>query len=354
DRNVIWWSDNPGVAEVDPEGNVTALTLGEAVIYADSGEHRASCHVTVVPTPVEGITLNQEYAELKVGEILQLIADVYPGDATDRYVTWWSDNPGVAEVDPEGNVTALTLGEAVIYADSGEHRASCHVTVVPTPVEGITLNQEYAEMKVGEVIQLTTSIYPENSTDKTVSWSSDDEFVAIVDSDGNVTALSIGECNIIAMAADGSGESAVCHITVSPILIESITLNPESWNGEEGESFKIEAYIYPEDATLKDLLWTSSDETVATVDGEGLVSVLKEGFCVITVIAIDGSGVSAECMITSTTGIDEVLDEGKLFDVYNLNGILIRKNCDHDFMKTLHPDLYIVRQGNKNMKVIIR
>ena len=85
-----------------------------------------------------------------------------------------------------------------------------------------------------------------------------------------------------------------------------------------------------------------------------MVSVLKEGFCVISVTAMDGSGVSAECMITSVSGIDEVFDDCKPFDVYTIHGILIKKECDNEFLKTLTPDVYIVRQDDKVMKVVIR
>ena len=222
------------------------------------------------------------------------------------------------------------------------------------PVESIFLSVIELGIHERESINIEAHVLPEAATNKSVIWSSDDESIARVDQDGKVSAVNIGECNIIAMAADGSGVSAVCHITVLPILVETILLNPESWNGVEGESFRIEVAVYPENATFKDLVWTSSDEAVAIVDGEGIVSVLKEGVCVISVSALDGSGVSAECLITSVAGVNEIFDEGKPCDVYTLNGILIRKNCDNEFLKSLMPDVYIIRQDSKNIKVIIR
>lgn len=136
--------------------------------------------------------------------------------------------------------------------------------------------------------------------------------------------------------------------------VESIQLTPDNWSGVEGESFKIEAMVLPEDALDKTLIWASSDETVANVDGEGNVSVLKEGTCVITATAADGSGVAAECIITSVSGVDYIFSAKQEFDVYNIDGSIIKKCAGHESLKQLTPGLYIIKGNHEIKKVFIR
>lgn len=355
DKTVFWTSDNAEVASVDEAGNVTALSLGQAVIMASCGEVSASCTIDIVATPVESIQLNYESAILQVGNIYPLAATVFPEDATDRTVTWTSDNTEVATVGDEGTVRALSIGSATIAASCGEVSAYCYVTVVATPVESITLSQDYADLTIGEHLSLTATVLPESVTNKDIVWSSSDATVAGVDSDGNVIAISVGEADIIAMAADGSGISATCHVVVNPVLVEAILLSPDRWSWEEGQSFKIEATVLPDNATDKTLEWSTSNDKVAEVDGEGNVTVLHEGTCVITASATDGSGIYAECIVTELTGIDAIFAEDKVnIDIYDMNGILLKKGCNKEDLKKLTPDIYIIRSSNTIKKVVIR
>ena len=350
---MMWSSDNSMVASVDEYGNVMAMSLGTAMITASCGEVSAYCIVTVVETPAESIQLNFDTAILRVGEVYPLAATVLPENATDKTIVWSSDNSMVATVDENGTVVAMSLGTAIITASCGEVSASCMVTVIATPIESIVMEQDDVDMVLGQTVNFSAIVYPENATDKTLVWSSSDQSVVIVYSVGNVTAIGVGEADVIATAADGSGVSAVCHVTVNPVLVESILLTPDNWSGEEGGSFQIEATVLPENATDKALWWSSSDESVAIVDGDGYVTVLKDGSCVITATAADGSGIFAECMVTGLSGIDAIFTDGEYVDIYNLNGILIRKDCDKEYMKRLTPDIYIIRQGNKMKKIII-
>lgn len=143
-------------------------------------------------------------------------------------------------------------------------------------------------------------------------------------------------------------------IPFSQIPVESILLTPNEWIGEEGESFCITATVLPENASDKTISWSSSDEAIATVNTEGIVSVLKEGSCVITATAEDGSGVYSECIITSTMGVDGIFSDTDNIDVFGMSGIMIKKDCDREELKTLCQGIYIIRYGNKMRKFIIR
>ncbi|MDE5997911.1 MAG: Ig-like domain-containing protein, partial [Muribaculaceae bacterium] len=356
DKSVVWTSDNSSVAVVDENGKITAISIGTATVSASCGDVKADCIVTVVATPVESITISQDFAQLSIGESIRLTGIILPENASDKTIIWSSSDESIALVDVEGNVTAIGGGEVDIIATSAGNstiKAICHVIVNPLMVESIVLSPYFFDCLPGENFYITAKVYPENATDRTLSWSSSDDSIAIVDSNGYVMALAPGNVIITAKANDGSDVGAICSVTVTPILIESIQLTPENLNGEEGHFYKIEATVLPENATEKTLIWSSSDESVTAINSEGVVYILKEGECVITATASDGSGVTAECIVTVVAGIDSIFSDNGNFDIYSVNGLLIRKGCDNDYLKTLAPDVYIIRQGNLTKKLII-
>lgn len=146
-----------------------------------------------------------------------IVATVTPADTTDT-LAWTSDNPAVAAVS-NGVVTAYTNGSATITVTCGEHSATCAVEVSgiaeddTVAVTGVTLDKATASVQVGSTVTLTSTVEPDNATNKTVTWTSDNEPVATV-ADGVVTGVSEGTATIGAMTADG-GISAVCNVTVA-------------------------------------------------------------------------------------------------------------------------------------------
>ena len=222
-----------------------------------------------------------------------------------------------------------------------------------TKVQKITMDKSDSELYVGQSLQLSAVVTPESAINKAVEWSSNNHEVLTVDQYGKVTAHAPGEATITATATDGSGVSASCHVTVSPVLVESLTLSPDSWSGIEGDTFQITATVMPENATDKTLVWDTRDAAVATVDSAGVVSVLKAGSCVITASTVDGSNLTAECIITGPTGIDSMFADGVKVDVYNANGVLLKRGCGKTELKSLAPGVYIVRDKNKAKTIII-
>lgn len=130
-------------------------------------------------------------------------------------LTWLSSDTSVATINSNGELTAIGIGTTTITctAHNGVY-AQCEVTVNPVLVSGITLNESETELTVGEKLQLTATIAPDNATNKSVTWSSTNEAVAVVSESGQVTAVGSGTCQVKAMANDGSGKSASCLITV--------------------------------------------------------------------------------------------------------------------------------------------
>lgn len=219
-KNVTWSSSNPEVATVD-NGVVTAVSAGEAIITVttEDGTKTATCKVTVnapQTVPVTGVTLDKTSLDLKTGDNTTLTATVNPESATNKDVTWISDKPEIAAVEG-GTVTAKAAGTAIIAVTTidGGKIATCKVTVTPktVPVSGIQV-QGAASIYVGDTTKLTATVTPTNATNQKVTWSSNNESVATVGTDGTVTAVSAGTATITATAQDGSGISGSCVVTV--------------------------------------------------------------------------------------------------------------------------------------------
>ena len=167
---------------------------------------------TIIAVDVTNVSIPN--INMKVGE-QKTYTPIITNTAATTFFSWQSTNVDVVEVSAEGTVTAVGVGTATILctAHNGVTGQSL-VTVEPIYIESITMNQYEAAMVVGEKLNLTTTVTPLNATDKSVTWSSTNEAVAVVDESGQVTAVGSGTCQIKATANDGSGKTASCLVTV--------------------------------------------------------------------------------------------------------------------------------------------
>ena len=285
DKNVSWTSSDESIAKVD-NGKVTAVKSGKATITAKCGGKIAECAVTVT-VPTGSVTLDKTTLSLAVGETAQLTATVKPDDATDKNVTWTSSDESVAKV-VNGKVTAVKSGKATITAKCGGKTAECAV-IVTVPTGSVTLDKTSLSLAVGETVQLTATVKPDDATDKNVTWTSSDESVAKV-VNGKVTAVKSGKATITAKCG---GKTAECAVTVT-VPVTSLTLDRTTLSLAVGETAQLTATVKPDDATDKNVSWTSSDEFVAKVD-DGKVTAVKSGKA--TIIAKCGDK-TAECEVT--------------------------------------------------------
>ena len=155
---------------------------------------------------------------------------------------------------------------------------------------GITISKDSAELLVGEQLMLTTAIQPNNASIDSIAWSSSNEAIATV-VNGVVIAKGKGECDIVATALD---KRAICHLTVNEVLPTSITLNQESIMMEKDSTFTLVATIAPENASCLTVTWTSSNEAIATVNSDGVITAWGEGECDITASC---KGLTAVCHV---------------------------------------------------------
>ena len=247
------------------------------------------------------IALNKENLSMNLYETETLIATVLPENASDKSVRWTSSDNEVVLVTNNGELHACKAGKAVITAASvynPEVTASCEVTVLQ-PVDYLYLDTETLLFdKIGETYQLTATVMPENASNKSVTWASSDEAVCTVSQSGLVTSVGSGTATISATTVDG-GKIATCEVTViNTISVQTISLNAETLQLAAGESKKLEATVLPEDATDKSVVWTSSDMSIVSVSGEGVVTANRAGKAVITVASVSNPDVTATCKVT--------------------------------------------------------
>ena len=267
-------------------------------------------------------TLSDSSLDMPVGGQATLRATIKPTNATAAEVTWSSGNDAVATV-TGGVVTGIAAGECDIFAISQSQRAVCHVVVYDIPPTGITISQETAKMEMGTQFTLTATVLPEDATDKTVTWQTDNEAVATV-VDGVVTAMGTGECNITA----NCGElQATCHVIVVEHLI-SITLDEHEISILPNHIIILTPTISP---VSTDLVVTSTNPNVAAVRLAGnkiQVVGIVEGTTTIYVNSADGYAEGDSCEVTVITEIGDVNNDGfvDINDVTTLIDRVLGKN----------------------------
>ncbi|MCL2511837.1 MAG: Ig-like domain-containing protein, partial [Bacteroidales bacterium] len=290
---------------------ITGLGVGsyEATVTVSganvtSKDFNVTFEVTPVPNiPVTGVTLNETDYEMELCMTKQLIATVSPNDATNKAVIWSSSNPAVATVSPTGLIICHSTGTAIITVTTvdGGFTAECELTVVPCAgiVSGIEITNcpENEWLFLYDNLQMEAQVLPPTAINQNVVWFSNNPNVATVDQTGLVTAKGIGVAIVRATTVDG-GHIAECFIRViSPVA--GVTLNKSTTILAVGGVETLKATVYPENASVKDVKWSSANEGVATVV-DGKVTGVAEGTTTITVTTVEG-GYTATCVVTVVT-----------------------------------------------------
>ena len=214
-KGVTWSSSNTNVASVSSSGVVVAKGEGTATITVktDDGGYTTACTIRVSkPSPsvvaVTGVKLSAIGIELPVGGSKRLSATITPSNATNKDVTWSSDNTSVAAVNASGLITAKGEGTATVTVRTGDggYTATCKITVVPvTAPEKVEISVSADSLKYMETTKVNVSELPVGYT---VQYSSSDESIAKVDSNGNIKAVGKGTATITVKVIDPNGNVA--------------------------------------------------------------------------------------------------------------------------------------------------
>ena len=264
----------------------------------------------------KGLFLDFTELILTAGESATLTATIVPEE--NCTVEWSSSDNDVAVVDNQGKVTAVATGTAIITAKAGEKMATCEVIVQAIPVSGITLNYTTVELAVGETLRLVATVTPDNAADKTVTWSSSNASVVSVDENGNVTVLKYGRT--VTITATAGDCTARCTVKVNKAIeVEGVALSQTIANLFVGETLTLIAAVTPDNATNKTITWATSNNSVAAVDSNGVITAIAEGTATITAKAGDKEAICVVTVSIPDSIEKSTVDKSQLV-IYDLHG----------------------------------
>ena len=207
----------------------------------------------------------------------------------------------------EGNMTIRTWrvqqGKEVYGGQQFIEREAAETPETPeapkeVKVQQITLTPSTSSVVVGESLQITAKVLPENATNTTLKWKITPENVLKpTAAPGQFTAQQVGEALVRAEAADGSGITAECKVVVKPRLVQAISLNATQKNLIIGDSFTLTATLSPENATNRNVIWKLVSGDAITLSSDGVIQAKKVGEALVRAEAADGSGITAECKV---------------------------------------------------------
>lgn len=215
DPSITWSSSDTNIATVDNHGNVQALNTGKVVISATaangvSGKYK----ITIKEQAVQSVELPEENIEIPLGSKYNMSATVIPTNATFPEIKWTSSNPGIAEVDKGGTISAIAIGTAVITATSSNGMSdSIEIEVAEVIAEQLTILGKLKYF-VGEEGLLSTAILPENATSQDIEWSTSNPSIVTINDNGKLICLSAGIATITATQKD---VTATVEISVEEI-----------------------------------------------------------------------------------------------------------------------------------------
>lgn len=268
----------------------------DANLYSNSVSEESEA--VIIPEPVTGIEVANDYQHmgLFVGGSGKIRYSVLPGNATNTNVTFKSLNEKVATVDANGVVTGVSEGNAdiVITTEEGGFEAKCTVRVDGIDARGIErVGDKTVTMGLNQTRQLQVKITPSDTTNKNVQWTSSNNSVATVDSNGGVTSKNSGSTIITVTTHNGLKTEFFIEVETP---VTNITLNSNEINLNPGGTFKLYATVNPSNASNKNIKWISANESIATVDQSGNVTADVAGTTYISAVSADGK-VVATCTV---------------------------------------------------------
>lgn len=268
----------------------------DANLYSNSVSEESEA--VIIPESVTGIEVANDYQHmgLFVGGSGKIRYSVLPSNATNTNVTFKNLNEKVAIVDANGVVTGVSEGNAdiVITTEEGGFEAKCTVRVDGIDARGIErVGDKTVTMGLNQTRQLQVKITPSDTTNKNVQWTSSNNSVATVDSNGVVISKNSGSTIITATTHNGLKTEFFIEVETP---VTNITLNSNEINLNPGGTFKLDATVNPSNASNKNIKWISANESIATVDQSGNVTADVAGTTYISAVSADGK-VVATCTV---------------------------------------------------------
>ena len=337
-KSVVWSSSNPSAATVS-SGKVTAKTVTEetpVTIRADAadGSGTFDTYELIIYPSASKIEISldgQVCTSCPVdfcydGQTIVLNAAVLPSDAA-QGVSWKSSSAKIASVDADTGVVVLHKPGTVTLtatARDGSNKSGKITLYVRYFIKGLTLSGQEA-LAGGKSTTLKVAYEPSNASYQKVSWAVSNPSAASVSSSGKVTAKKVTEQTLVtvtATALDGSGITGTWELLITPIASSvSILQDAQPVSGTlyldpcAENTLQLSALVSPA-AAWQGVTWSSSSSKTISVDGEGVVTALKNGSATITAKASDGSGKTAKVTVKAVTAVQSVELSGPAYVGY--------------------------------------
>lgn len=292
--------------KVDSNGNpeYQEVPAGEIAVPVLTSKANKSVRESILRAAVlDGVSLSHSQITMDTGASEKIWVEGLPEGASVQYL---SEDKNVADVAEDGTVTGKSGGNTTIKAtvkiDSESLELTCAVTINTNviAVAGVSLDQTNIVLETGKSAALNAAVKPDNAQNKKVKWSSSDESIAKVEG-GKVTALKAGTA-VITVTTEEGGFTAECNVTVNKAAEQSVPVAEITVSGNAavtvGGTSSLSAAVKPDNATNKEVIWSSSDEKIAAVDGKGVVTGIKAGTVTITAKAADNSGIKGTYKVT--------------------------------------------------------
>ena len=321
-------SKNSNVVKVQENGKLYAKNLGYATIEICVGNQSETIDIEVVDgTPISSMKINtNSYTFTDIDDIYTPSVDITPSNATNTKLKWLSSDKSIATVNIiSGKITPVGNGKCKInvYATDGSGLVAQLDVKVDIKAKSVSFeNSEYNITSAGQKINVNASVLPEKTNNKTLEYKSSNEKIAVVDGEGNVTPVGNGTCQITATTTDGSNLQAKCNVNVDikPIKVTDIKIRQKSYtiiSLNQTPSFR--TTITPSNATNKEVKWTSSNENIAVVSENGIVTPVKNGTCKIIATTTDGTNLSASIDITVDFKVTSISFSTKSYTITSVN-----------------------------------
>ena len=314
--NLTYTSTNNDVATVSKEGIVTALKEGVTTIEVSNGTKTISTNVEVVSSSdtvlVTDVKVDKTSISLEEGKTSKIKVDVLPSNATNKSVDWKSSNEKVAVVSSKGVVEAIGVGNAVVTVTTQDGNKSANVNVTVTKkvnnLDSVCKSTlEKGSSKKSYTLTFLQAInvkyFNDSLVNDLVTWSSSDPTIVKVDRKGNVLAIGTGKAYVNVSCNNKVYERIEINaIKRDSVKANKITLSPSSLTINVGVTKSISATVTPKNASVKNLKWDSSDNTIAKVNSKGQVTGVKAGKAKISVSTADGSATANMNVVVKSSG----------------------------------------------------
>lgn len=266
--------------------------------------------------PVANVIVSPKSATIEIGSSSQFEAaslDASGRILTDRPIIWYSSNASVATVSSTGLVTGISIGGPVTITAKSETKCStAQVTVMAVPISSLTVSPASATIEIGETKQLSTTLIDSHNnivTNRSISWSSSNEDVAIISSLGIVTGISKG--GPVTITASCEGKSGTAQLIVIPVSVASVLITPSSAEVIVGENLQFSATVLDtRGISLSDrqIVWSSSNSNIATISSSGLATGLKPGGQITITATCEGKNGIAQLVINYPLGLAQMIN----------------------------------------------